>query len=254
MTAPILHEPLFGIALTIGAYAAAQAVHRRYRHLHPLVLTTALLLLILWVLPQAQGGLAATIQDYKIGGDLLTLLLGPVVVALAIPLYKNARHIRRHFTPILAASAVGGITAMASGALAVILLNRAWSGRPVGGEGVIILQAMLPKSVTTPIAVGLVAQYPGLSAAAMERLQSLEAALVVTTGLFGAVVGPRFLRLLRIRRDVPLGLALGTAAHGIGTATALRNSELQGLAAGLAMALNGLLTSGLMVPLYGLFK
>ncbi|MEI8194907.1 MAG: LrgB family protein [Phycisphaerae bacterium] len=258
----ILHDPLFGVTLTVGAYAAAQALHRRYQHLNPFILTTTFLLLILWGLSSAEGGgggMAATIEAYKIGGDLITFLLGPAVVALAIPLYKNARHIRRHIAPILAAIAVGGITAMATGALAVMLLNRidgAGSKLAGGGAGggALVLQAMIPKSVTTPIAVGLVAQYPNLSAEALSRLQSLVAALVVVTGIFGAIVGPRFLRRIGIRRDVPMGLALGTAAHGIGTATALRNSELQGLAAGLAMALNGVWTSALMIPLYGLFK
>jgi putative effector of murein hydrolase len=101
---------------------------------------------------------------------------------------------------------------------------------------------MIPKSVTTPIAVEIVGQMGGS--------RELCATLVVVTGLFGAVVGPRFLRLLGVRDDLSVGLAMGTAAHGIGTASALRHSELRGTMAGLAMALNGILTSVLMIPLY----
>ena len=99
----ILHDPLCGITLTVGCYAAAQSLHRRWPHLHPFVLTITLLLLILWAISPAAGSFAASIQAYKIGGDFITFLLGPAVVALAIPLYKNARHIHRHLAPILAA-------------------------------------------------------------------------------------------------------------------------------------------------------
>lgn len=239
MTLEVLREPLFGIALTVGAYAAAQSLHRRFERLHPFVAATGILLAILLPLP---GALEDKLKAYKAGGDIIAFLLGPATVALAVPLYKNARHIRGHILPILQAIAAGGAAAMLTGAGTAVLL----------GCGAEVARAMLPKSVTTPIAISLVAQFQGTADVA--RLQSLSAALVVATGLFGALTGPLFLKAVGIRRQVPLGLAMGTAAHGIGTATALRRSDLQGAASGLAMALNGVFTSVLMIPLYWLLR
>ena len=231
----VIDQPLFGITLTLGAYAAAQGLHRRYPWVHPFVATTVFLLLMLVTAGYGcpiPGGLQEYLQGYKVGGDYLTFLLGPATVALAVPLYKNVVHIRRHVMPILAAIGVGAVVAIASGAGMVYAL----------GNNPEIMRVMLPKSVTTPIAVEIVAQLHGS--------RELGATLVVLTGLFGALVGARFLHLIGIRHELPLGLAMGTAAHGIGTATSLGHSELRGMAAGLAMALNGIVTSLLMIPLY----
>ncbi|HBF33483.1 TPA: LrgB family protein [Candidatus Sumerlaeota bacterium] len=237
MNPDFLRDPLFSIAITIGSYTAAQLIHRRFPQVHAFIWTTAILLLIFLPLP-FPGGLAAKLEAYKKGGDMIAFLLGPATVALAVPLYKNAHAIRSHTWPILVAVAVGGLTAMLTGAGLVCVFHG-------GGE---LLRAILPKSVTTPIAVSLVTPFG--KTYDVGHLQSLAAALVVVTGLLGAVVGPRFLRLIGIYEDVAVGLAMGTAAHGIGTATVLKHSELQGTTAGLAMALNGVFTSILMIPLY----
>ena len=99
---------------------------------------------------------------------------------------------------------------------------------------------MLPKSVTTPISMEVARQLGGVP--------ELAAAFTVTAGLIGAVVGPGLLRLARVRGDLAVGAAMGTAAHGIGTARVLQDSELQGGVAGLAMALAGVVTSLLAIP------
>lgn len=224
-------NPLFGIALTLGAYVAAQELHRRYLWMHPFILTILLL-------AAALAPLQVPVADYMAGGDRITFFLGPATVALAVPLYRNARQIRAHFRPIALALLVGSITVMAAGGLAVWVLH----GTPD------IFRVMLPKSVTTPIAVELVAQFP--HPRDLRALQELEATLVVLTGLFGAIIGPAYLRWIGVTRDIPIGLAVGTTAHGMGTASLVRRHELQASASGLAMALNGILTSLLLIPVY----
>lgn len=242
MTTEILSEPLWGITLTVGAYALAQKLHARYAWINAFLLTVAILFCLLLpgplLAPATLGSLETWLKGYKVGGDFITLLLGPATVALAIPLYKNLTHIRQHVWPILAAIFVGAITAIASSFACVKLLH--------GNDD--ILKVMLPKSVTTPIAVEIVAQLHH-----SHGLDALAATLVCLTGLMGALVGPRFLHLIGLRHELPIGLAMGTAAHGIGTASSLHHSELRGMAAGLALALNGLLTSILMIPLYSYF-
>jgi len=102
------------------------------------------------------------------------------------------------------------------------------------------LLSMLPKSVTTPIAMGVTEQIGGLP--------SLTAVLVILTGITGAVIGIPLLRLLGVRDPVAKGFAMGVAAHGIGTARAFEHSERAGAYSGLGMGLNGALTA-LLVPL-----
>ena len=105
----------------------------------------------------------------------------------------------------------------------------------------VLLLSMLPKSVTTPISIELSLQLGGIPA--------LTAVFTVLAGLLGSVVGPQLLRLAGVRGDIAIGLAMGTSSHGIGTARIIRDSEFQGGASGLAMALAGIITSLLIIPI-----
>jgi len=225
MAADVWATPLCGAALTVGAYAGALQVHKRVAWLHPLVLTTAVLMGLI---------LAARIplESYRPGGDMLTFFLGPATVALAVPLYRRLPEIRAHLLAVLGSVAIGGTLAVATSWVAV---------RGLGGSHEVAL-SMLSRSVTTPISIGIATE--------LHASPELAATFTVLSGLLGAVIGPAFLRLIGIRNDLALGLGIGTAAHGIGTSSVIRHSEAQGAAAGLAMALNGIFTSLLMIPVY----
>jgi predicted murein hydrolase (TIGR00659 family) len=218
-------QPLFGVAVTVGLYVAALQLHRRWAWLHPLVVTGLALLTLIWSADIPQ-------ESYSKGGDILTFFLGPATVALAVPIYKRRDQIRAHALAILGSIATGGAVAIAASWVTVWLL---------GGSHDVLL-AMLPRSATTPISVGIVNELHGKP--------ELAALFTVVSGLLGAALGPAFLRLVGVRNDLALGLGIGTAAHGIGTSSVIRRSEMQGAAAGLAMALNGIYTSVLMIPLY----
>jgi putative effector of murein hydrolase len=131
---------------------------------------------------------------------------------------------------MLSAILVGSLTASASAVLIA---------RLAGGSNQTLL-ALAPKSVTTPVAMGITERLGGLP--------SLTAVLVILTGIVGAVLGPMLLSLLRVKDKRACGVALGTAAHGIATARAVQVSEVAGAFAGLAMGLNALATA-LLLPL-----
>ena len=169
-------------------------------------------------------------ESYKHGGDLIVFFLGPATVALGVPLYKQARKIRGHVMALVTGIAVGSAAGMASAALFVWLFH---------GSRIVLL-SMLPKSVTTPISMALAEQLHGDP--------PLTAAFTVVAGLIGSVIGPRLLRLAGIRHDLAIGAAIGTSSHGIGTARVIRESELQGGVSGLAMALAGIFTSLMTIP------
>lgn len=217
--------PLFGVALTLGVYTLAQALYRRTGNiwLNPVLVSTALIIALLL-------GADIPYRDYARGGDLILFFLGPAVVALAVPLYQRRHDLWRRRGPILAGIAGGALSSI------VAACGIAWL---LGGSREIIL-SLAPKSVTTPIAIGIAERIGGIPA--------LTAPLVVMTGCLGAVCGAEFCRLIGVRSPVAVGLAVGTAAHGIGTARMLEIDRLSGAVAGLAIGLNGLATT-FMLPL-----
>jgi len=217
-----MSNPVFGIALTVIAYVASLRLQRRYPWLHPLFVTSGGIILLL-------VALRIPYEAYAAGGKVLEFFLGPATVALGVPLYRQFRRMKRDLTAILAGVTVGSATGIVVAGLSASLF----------GASQELVRSMLPKSVTTPISLELARDLGGVP--------ELAAVLTVLTGLFGSMFGPALLRRCGVRDDLPLGIAIGTAAHGIGTARLIRESESQGAASSLAMALAGIVTSVLAV-------
>jgi predicted murein hydrolase (TIGR00659 family) len=218
--------PLLGLTLTLLAYQGAYWLYQR-SGMNPAANPVAIAVAIIVALLTLTGTSYATYFD---GAQFVHFLLGPATVALAVPLYAQLPRLKRMFGPALLALAIGSLTAIVS-AIAV-----GWAlgaSRPT-------LMSLAPKSVTTPIAMGIAEKIGGLP--------SLTAVLVVTTGILGAIGAQWLFRLLRVRDEAVQGFAIGVAAHGIGTARAFQISETMGAFAALAMGLNGLATA-LLLPL-----
>jgi len=222
----LAERPLLWLTVTVAVFWIADRVHSRsgrFPLLNPVLLSVAALVSLLMATDTPY-------HTYFQGAQFIHFLLGPATVALAVPLAGQAGHLRRHWLPITAALAVGSLTAVVS----AMALGWALGLTPE------TLLSLLPKSVTTPIAMGVAEQIGGLP--------SLTAVLVILTGITGAVLGIPLLRLLGHRDPVIKGFALGVAAHGIGTARAFEHSEQAGAFSGLGMGLNGALTA-ILVPL-----
>lgn len=231
MWSELAATPLFGVGLTLGVYALAQVIYRRTGNLllNPVLLSIGGIIVLLLVLRIPHGAYAA-------GGSYIHFLLGPSVVALAVPLYMRRKEILARKIPILVGVFAGSITSVLAASGIAWLLG--------GSEDVVL--SIAPKSVTTPIAIGIVERIGGVA--------PLAAAIVVVTGCLGAVCGPEFCRLIGIRQPAAMGLAVGTAAHGIGTARMIEVDRLGGAVAGLAIGLNGLITAFLLPLLFILFR
>ena len=221
--------PLLWLVLTLGAYSAAFALFQLSGGnplLNPVAVAVALVVTVL----------VATGTDYDTyfgGAQFVHFLLGPATVALAIPLWRNLAMVRRMLVPMAAALLAGCVTAMLSA------VGIAW----LLGASRATLASLAPKSVTMPIAMGVSEKLGGLP--------SLTAALVMLTGVIGAVTVTPLLNALRVSDPRARGFAAGLAAHGIGTARAFQLSMLAGTFAGIAMGLNGLLTALLAPVLLG---
>ena len=219
-------SPLLGLTVTLLAYQAGYWLYRKSGH-NPLVNPVLIAVVALVAL------LKLTATDYGVyfeGAQFVHFLLGPATVALAVPLYQQLRQLRRSLLAVLVSVTAGSATAAAS-AVAI-----AWA---LGASRETLL-SLAPKSVTTPIAMGIAEQIGGLP--------SLTAVLVILTGMTGAMLATSTLNLLRIGDWRARGLAVGVAAHGIGTARAILVHPVAGAFAGLAMGLNGVATA-LLLPL-----
>ena len=225
-----LQSPLFSLTLTIGIYVLAQGIYRRTSIIifNPVALAIAGIIAVLLTLH-------IPYETYDRGGRYLLFLLGPAVVALGVPLYQRRQEIVRRKVPILAGVAAGALTSV------ITASGTAW----LLGASASTVRSMAPKSVTTPIAIGIADKIGGIS--------PLTAAIVVATGCLGGMCGPEFCRMIGIRSPASMGLAVGTAAHGIGTARMLEIDRLGGAIAGLAIGLNGLVTAVLVPLLFIIF-
>ncbi|GAA5443882.1 inner membrane protein YohK [Microbulbifer sp. NBRC 101763] len=220
-----LHSSLFALPLSLVAFCIGVYFYRRSGTvlLHPIVTASLIVAALLHTLN-------IPYSDYQHSSTLLYALLGPAVVALAVPLKQNLAVIRRAGWPLLVTIAVGAVLAPVVAIIIALLF----------GAGESVLLALSGKSVTTPIALAL--------AEKIHAALSLTAGIVVLTGVVGALAGPPLLTLLGIRDKRILGVVLGINAHAVGTARAFEISALCGACSALAMGLCGALTA-LVLPL-----
>jgi predicted murein hydrolase (TIGR00659 family) len=214
-------SPLLWLSATLTAYVLADALSARLaRHplANPVVLAAGVLVALLAFTDTPYAA-------YFEGAQFVHFMLGPATVALAVPLHRNIRLVRRSLLPMALALLAGSLTAAGSAVAIAYLL-----GAPAE-----VLASLAPKSVTAPIAMELSKSLGGIA--------SLAAVLVILTGIIGAIIVTPLMNALKIRNFAARGFAAGVASHGIGTARAFQVSELAGTFAGIAMGLNGALTS-----------
>ncbi|QBX33679.1 LrgB family protein [Paracoccus liaowanqingii] len=213
--------PLLWLTATLLAYLAGDALSKatgRQSWANPVLIAVILLALLL----MATGTDYAT---YFEGAQFVHFMLGPATVALALPLYDNLPRLRPAALPMLAGLLAGSGVAVFS----ALLIARAF-----GIDGT-VLASLAPKSTTAPVAIGIAEKLGGQP--------TLTAALVLLTGIFGAIIVTPLLNAMRIRDWRARGLAVGVAAHGIGTARAFQVNATAGAFSGIGMGLNAVLTA-----------
>jgi len=215
----LLSSPFFGIALTLLCYWAGTVIQKKTG----LILCNAVLLaaiftgavLMIFHIPY---------ETYQKGGDLINLLLAPATACLAVPIYSRRELLKKDWLPILVGCTAGALTSL----LSVYALCRLF------GLDRQLTMSLLPKSVTTPIAVAISSGHGGIP--------SITVAAVVITGISGNLMAPSLIRLFRVRDPLAAGLGIGACSHAMGTARALEIGETEGAMSGLALGLCGVIT------------
>ena len=214
------------LLLVIGSYYIGTLLYRRLRSawVHPIAVSMILVIATLLLL-------GIDYPTFKQGAAFLDFLLGPSVVALGYLLYEQMGHLRGREIIILVATLVGGLVGIRSVKALGLLFNLDDA----------LIASLQPKSATIPIALPLSQQWGGI--------ESVTALVVFFTGLIGSIVGPWILEKCGITNPIARGLALGSAAHGIGTSRAIDLGALEGAVSGLAIGLTGV-TISLLIPLF----
>lgn len=221
MTPPELFPILRAVAwslFTLVVFWAARRCHRRWPSplLAPLVVTPVIVGL-------AIVATRTTYAEYFAGTRWLVWMLGPAVVAFAVPIWEQRALIRRYWPVLTAGMLAGSIAALAS----------SWALATALGLDRELMLSLLPRSISTPFAMDVARDLGGIP--------GLTAVFVIITGLFGALAGDLMLARIGARTPLARGAAYGVAAHAVGTARALQEGPHEGAIAGLSMVLTGVM-------------
>jgi predicted murein hydrolase (TIGR00659 family) len=222
---------LLWLAVTIAVYLAARRLHERTRlaALNPALVSIAAMIVLLLLT-------STPYPIYQRGGRVIAFWLGPAVVALGLPLALQLTTLRRNAAGIAAGLAAGAV-------LGIIV---AVGVATLAGASPIVVRSLAPRAATTPIAVAVAARLGGIPA--------LSAVVSIVSGAIGGFLGVGVLRAVGVRSPLATGLALGAAAHGLGTARAAGEGPVEGAAAGMAMGIVGVLTALLAPAVLSLFR
>lgn len=223
-------SPLFALVITLAAYQLGNLLYQRTNNnpfANPVAIAVVLIALVLYLMDMPY-------QKYFEGAQFVHFLLGTATVALAVPIYKGFTILKTRLIPLTVALLCGGVVSIASAVGIATFM----------GADTTIIGALYPKSVTTPIAMGIA-----------ERLSvspTLTAVFAVVTGILGAILGSFILNLLGMKAWWQRGFAMGVAAHGIGTSRAFAVHPEAGLYASLAMGMHGIL-GAILIPLLAFY-
>ncbi|HIF9111314.1 TPA: CidB/LrgB family autolysis modulator [Photobacterium damselae] len=208
------------LVATLVCFYVARYISGKIKNplLNPLLITLIVLIVLLkW--------LQVPYEVYFADNKIINFLLGPAVVALALPLYQQLAHIRSKWKTIMTACFVGSVLSMTFGTAIAF-----WMGADAQ-----LAASILPKSITTPLAMAASQQIGGIP--------SITAAMVILVGIFGAVLGYPIMKLLNIEHPLAKGLSMGTVSHALGTAKAAEEDYQEGAFSSLALVICGIMTT-----------
>ena len=220
MPEQVLSSPFFGLSLSVMCWCLAVKLQKKTGILvcNPVLVASLMAIGVLLVFD-------IPLESYEAGGDLIKLMLSPATAVLALNIYQQRKVLREHFLPVL----LGCLAGSAASIVSILLLCQLFLTDQV------FTVSMLPKSVTTAIALGISENGGGIP--------GITAAAVIVTGLEGAMLAPVFAKVFHIKNPVAEGVAIGACSHAVGTSKAMEIGALQGAMSSIAICVCGIFTS-----------
>ena len=215
----VFASPFFGIALSILAFWLGVRLQTRLKSVlcNPLLIAILLIVLLLSVFK-------IPYESYNQGGAIINMFLAPATACMAVSIYTKIQILKENWLPILVGCTVGSLTSMGS----VWLLCRLFRLDEA------MTASLLPKSITTPIAVEVCKAHGGVV--------PVTVIAVIFTGILGSILAPFLIRLFRVQDSVAAGLSIGACSHAVGTSRAIEIGETEGAMSGLAIGVCGIIT------------
>lgn len=219
MMAELFASPFFGISLSVIAFWIGVRIQKKTGLVlcNPLLIAIVLVSAVLLVchIPY---------ESYNVGGTIINMFLAPATACLAVSIYTQINLLKENWLPIVVGCTAGSITSMGS----IYIMCRLFRLDEA------VSASLIPKSVTTPIAVSISQSLGGI--------QAITVVAVILTGILGSIFAPVLIKLFRVKDPVAAGLAIGACSHAVGTSKALELGETEGAMSGLAIGICGILT------------
>ena len=223
----ILTSPLFYILISTALYIFFSKVYKKTKNaiFHPLITTSTLLIIYMYLIGVINNNDKINeLLKYNNALNIINLMLGPLIIVLAIPIYKNWLILKKYWVLILISTIIGTTVSVSS----IYLLGTLFKL-----DNTLII-SLIPKSVTTAIAKEISINIGGIS--------EITIAAVIFTGLLGSMVGPILTKIFKLNDEMSIGLSLGITSHAVGTSKAMEISLEAGAISSIAIATTGILT------------
>ena len=209
----------FGIALSVLTFFIGVKIQKKtgLTVCNPLLIAVILTIgvLLIFDIPY---------EEYNVGGSVINLFLAPATACLAVSIYTKVQILKENWLPIAVGCSVGSLTSMSC----VYLFCRLFRLDEA------MTYSLLPKSVTTAIAIGVSESHGGIA--------PVTVVAVMITGIGGSIIAPAMIRFFRVKNPVEAGIAIGACSHAVGTSKAIESGEVEGAMSGLAIGVCGIVT------------
>mgnify|MGYP000024917825 FL=1 len=215
----IFSSPYFGVALSVAAFGIGVKLQQKLKTpvCNPLIIAIVLIagVLLIFKIPY---------EAYNVGGEIINMFLAPATACLAVAIYTKIKILKQYWLPILVGCTAGSAASM----LSVYGMCRLF------GLDESLTISLIPKSVTTPIAVSIAEPAGGMV--------PITVVAVIGTGILGSIIAPLLIRVFKVTDPMAAGLAIGASSHAVGTSKAIELGEVEGAMSGLAIGVCGIIT------------
>lgn len=209
----------WGIAVSVVGYGIGVLLNKKLKNgiINPLLISIAFVIAVLLIFN-------IDYEEYRESSEMLSWLLTPATVCLAVPLYEQIHLLRKRYKAVMGGIITGVFTSLISVALFCMLF----------GLDKRMEISLLPKSITTAIGMSLADELGGVD--------TIAAAAIIVTGIVGNVMCRGICRVFKITDPVAVGIAIGTSSHAVGTSKAFEIGEVEGAMSSLSIAVAGIIT------------